>query len=146
MKIRIKDTQKKITINKKLIRHLAGQILTIKGEGNSELSIFFVGASRIRALNEEFRKTDRPTDCLAFSMREGKKGGNPALLGDVVICPEMARQAAGIYKTTIEQEIYLYLIHGILHLLGYDDVNTKSRAIMEKEQARILTSLTSLRP
>ena len=147
--IKIKDNQKKITINKKAVNYLAKQILKVKGVKEAELSIVFVGQNRIRTLNRKFRKVDRPTDVLAFSMREVKgihfpcvlkRAGrvHPELLGDVVICPEIARKRAKIYRTTENREIYLYLTHGILHLLGYEDMNGKSFSVMKQEQQRIL--------
>ncbi|MBL7085203.1 MAG: rRNA maturation RNase YbeY [Candidatus Omnitrophica bacterium] len=167
LKIRIKDNQKRITINKKAIAHLAKQILKIKGIKDAELSILFVGKKRICKLNKEFRKINKPTDVLAFSMREGKasylhpalpktpckaidmlgygikrkSGVNPEILGDVVICPEIARKFAKIYRSTTKKEISLYLTHGILHLLGYDDMNAKSRSQMRAQEQEILNRL-----
>lgn len=139
MKIRIKDCQRKITINKKKIDLQAQQVLKIKGIKAGELSILFVGSKRICTLNRDFRKIDRPTDVLAFSMCEGKDAGlHPEILGDIVICPQIAKRYAKIYKTTIEYEICLYLVHGILHLLGYNDASLKTRSAMEREEARIL--------
>ena len=137
LKIEIKNSQKKITINKKKIAYLAKQILKIKGLRHTELSILFVAKSRMRQLNKKFRKIEKPTDVLAFSMDD------PDLLGDVVICPEIAQRFAKIYKTTTKREICLYLIHGILHLLGYNDTNARNRSLMEKEQARILKKITN---
>ena len=134
LKIRIKSTQRKITINKKATACLAKQVLKIKGLRGAELSILFVGKRRIRGLNKRYRKIDRATDVLAFSMREGTGAYlHPQILGDVVICPEIAKES---------REIHLCLIHGILHLLGYDDSNKKDRLLMEKEQNRLLEKLT----
>ena len=137
--IKIKDRQKKITINKKDIEQLASQILKIKGKRRAELSILFAGTNYIRSLNKKFRKVDTPTDVLAFSMREGKGTAfKPEILGDVVICPEIAQKSAKVYKTSVKREIHLYLTHGILHLLGYDDSNPRNRFLMETEQKKIL--------
>lgn len=76
-------------------------------------------------------------------MREGKglKSPHPEILGDIVICPEIAARAAGTFQTTKEEEMCLYLIHGILHLLGYKDKGQRRRAVMEKEEMRILKKL-----
>ncbi|UCB57406.1 MAG: rRNA maturation RNase YbeY [Candidatus Omnitrophota bacterium] len=132
MKIRIKNNQRKITINKKDIARIAEKILKIKGFENAELSILFTGKRNICALNKKFRNINRPTDVLAFSMREGEDAGlHPELLGDVVICPEIA-----------QGEIYLCLVHGILHLLGFDDSTDKKHSIMKREQSRILRQVT----
>ncbi len=146
VRIAIKDGQKKIPLKKKKIARLAEQILKIKGLKQAELSILFAGKKRIRRLNRKFRKIDRPTDVLAFSMRQGKKTCLFSdVLGDVVICPEIAQKSARIHKTTTKQEIYLCLTHGILHLLGHDDSNDKSRALMRKEEKKILKQLKIFR-
>lgn len=142
MKIRIKDCQRKITINKKRIDSRARQVFKIKGIEKGELSIFFVGRRRIRTLNRRFRRIDRPTDVLAFSMREGKGASlHPEVLGDVVICPQVAKRYAKIYKTTTEYEICLYLVHGILHLLGYSDTSLQSRSAIERQEKEILNKI-----
>jgi probable rRNA maturation factor len=139
LRVKIRNCQRKITINKKKIAYLARQILKKKGVKEAELGILFVGKRRMCTYNRKFRKIDRPTDVLAFSMREGKMSRyHPEILGDVVICPEMAQDFARTYKTTITAEIYLYLTHGVLHLLGYNDLNARERHKIEKEQSQIL--------
>lgn len=139
IRIRIKTSQRKIAINKKAFARLAREVLRKKGIKQAELSILFVGRQRIQALNKRFRNIDRPTDVLAFSMREGIDADlHPEILGDVVICPEMAQRFAKLYKNDYRKELYLDLIHGILHLLGYDDSKPKKRKLMQKEQTKIL--------
>ena len=68
---------------------------------------------------------------------------HPELLGDVVICPEVAQEQAKAYRKRREEEILLYLIHGVLHLLGYKDSARKDRLRMQKEQQRILKAITA---
>ena len=65
----------------------------------------------------------------------------PEILGDVVICPEFAQKFSKRYNNTPEQEIVVYLIHGILHLLGYADTKTEADTLMHKEQARLLKQI-----
>lgn len=142
MKIKIKNCQSTITINKKRIVSQAQQVFKIKGIEKAELSIFFVGRRRIRTLNRRFRGIDRPTDVLAFSMREGKDANlHPEVLGDVAICPEVAERQAKSYNTNTEYELCLYLVHGILHLLGYSDARLKTRSAMEKQEKKILNKI-----
>jgi probable rRNA maturation factor len=151
-KIKIRNTQKKIPVNKNFIERLAMQALRIKGVDRYELSILFAGKRRMQSLNKRFRKAGRSTDVLAFHMFGEKRGGRPSanslrelkregkldVLGDVVICPEIAAEYARLYRTTTKYELALYLVHGILHLLGYKDTTARQRALMEKEQERIL--------
>ena len=142
LKIKVKDLQKKISVDKKKIVRLAKQILQIKGLRNTELSVAFVSRNKIRGLNKRFLHQDRSTDVLAFGMPQTKTPCPcPKLLGDVVICPETAAINSRIYRTATAEEIILYLIHGILHLLGYDDRRPSSAGAMQREQRRILQLL-----
>lgn len=107
-----------------------------------ELTVLITGTRRIQSLNRAFRGTDKLTDVLAFNMREGEDaGGWPPFAGDIVICAEMARRRAGTYQKTIVEEICLYLVHGILHLLGYDDETPENRRVMEEEQTKVCNEL-----
>lgn len=75
-------------------------------------------------------------------MREGKDANlHPEVLGDVAICPEVAKRQAKIYNTNTEYELCLYLVHGILHLLGYSDARLKTRSAMEKQEKKILNKI-----
>jgi probable rRNA maturation factor len=78
------------------------------------VSVTFVTASQMKRLNRVYRKKDRPTDVLSFNMDEGK------LLGDVIICPQVAKRNAREYGTSYRAEIARLAVHGFLHLLGYD--------------------------
>lgn len=91
------------------------------GVENAEIGLVFVNDARMRALNRAYRGKDRPTDVLAFSAREGSFGNlNSGLLGDVVISTETARRQADAMGRGLDEEALHLLIHGILHLLGYD--------------------------
>lgn len=86
-----------------------------------ELSVVLTDDETIHALNRDFRKMDKPTDVLAFAMREGPLTGfSPNLLGDVVISIETAERQAREVKRTLEEEVAMLSAHGLLHLLGLD--------------------------
>lgn len=111
------------------------RLLQLKKE---EVSISFIDDAEMRILNRDYRKKDRPTDVLAFPLREGayaEHAGN--LLGDIVISLETAqKQAQAARKTTLD-EVTMLLAHGLLHLLGWDhDTDAKDRA-MRAETARL---------
>jgi probable rRNA maturation factor len=75
----------------------------------------------IQEINRDYLNKDRPTNVISFAMQEGEGGGvTPDLLGDVVISAETAARDAGEAQNTFESELYFLLLHGILHLLGYD--------------------------
>lgn len=87
----------------------------------AELSLLFVDDREIQELNRRFLNRDKPTNVLAFSMREGEFAAlHPHLLGDVVISVETSRRQSKRARLTEMEMIGLLLIHGILHLLGYE--------------------------
>ncbi len=122
------------------IKALAQAVLTAAGETAAELSLEFVGDSRMRRLNRTYRHRDVTTDVLAFSMREARPPV-ASVLGDIVISlPAAARQAAA-QGHRLEQEVATLLVHGVLHLCGYDHersgreaerMSRKQRAIMRR--------------
>ena len=123
------------------IQTLAQKILTAVGEPTAELSLDMVGDCRMRRLNRQYRKRDAPTDVLAFSMREA---GGPvsSLLGDVVISLHTAARQATARGHSLDHEVTTLLIHGVLHLCGYDHERGEraARRMRRREQA-VLRSL-----
>ena len=126
-------TKSKIDI--KLIKGVARKLLTYYNKermlcdyadlNKVELSIAFVGDKTIRKLNKTYRGIDKATDVLAFS-------GEDEFLGEVIInCAQIKRQAKK-FGNSVRQELIFILVHGLLHLLGYDDKTEKGRAEMER--------------
>lgn len=99
------------------------------GSPEAELSIMFVDDSRIRELNRRYLGRDKPTNVLAFSMTEGEFPMlHPHLLGDLVISVETAERQSHRFGLSGGEMVILLMIHGILHLLGYDHVRSKRKA------------------
>ena len=110
------------------VNNLAQRVLA--GEKRSgKLNLVFVNAKRMRALNKKFRKIDKVTDVLSF----GEAAADPQL-GEVVICVEQAKQQAKRYKVTLLEEIQRLLVHGLLHLLGYDHLKRADRILMRHKE------------
>jgi probable rRNA maturation factor len=100
---------------------VARKILSVSGCPEAQLSILIVDDGVIQEINRDYLNKDRPTNVISFAMQEGEGGGvQPDLLGDVVISAETAARDADEANTTFESELYFLLLHGILHLLGYD--------------------------
>lgn len=116
---------------------LAEQILTAAGESASELSVELVGDRRMRRLNRVYRSKDRTTDVLAFPMRESDNPC-PALLGDVVISIPTALRRARESGRTPEEELAALLVHGVLHLCGYDHERSRSEATRMRRRERAI--------
>jgi len=103
--------------------------------GAAELSIALTDDGEIHELNRVFRRRDKPTDVLAFAMREGVPAGEgappgPEMLGDVVVSVETARRQASRRGRTLETEVRVLLAHGLLHLVGYDHETKKEARAM----------------
>ncbi len=142
MRIDILNLQNKVRVDKKGIKGCAERMLEAMGERKAELSLLFVDDSCIRELNWHYRKVKSRTDVLAFSMREGEGLARDSLiLGDVVISTETARREARKRKILTQKEMYLYLVHGILHLLGYDDRNRIDRKRMKTKELELLEAM-----
>lgn len=108
-----------------------------------ELSILLVDDDEMTHLNLKYLARDHPTNVLAFPMREGKdKHLHPDLLGDVIISTETAEREAHHRGVTLGEEMALLLVHGILHLLGYDHEGAPDEAAaMEATEQEILSRL-----
>lgn len=118
------------------LKRLAGHVLHAIGESEALLSLEIVGDDRMRRLNRTFRHRDKTTDVLAFATREGP-GPPSALLGDVVISLPQAIRQARRHQQGIDHELVVLLIHGILHLCGYDHERSEPEAkrMVRRERA-----------
>ncbi len=124
------------------IRKKAQVILNALGSPESELSIVIVGDSEIASLNSEYLHHEGPTNVIAFPMQEGEFSGiNPGLLGDVVISIDTAEKESKVAGMDIEKRFDELLVHGILHLFGYDHVTDEGEAQIMEEKSHELLSL-----
>ena len=111
----------------------------------AELSILLVDDARIRKLNRHYLRRDRATNVIAFPMKEGEFPAlNPQLLGDLVISVDTARRQAPRFGLNHMETVLFLMIHGILHLVGYEHEGTRKgareMALKEKELFRLLAS------
>ena len=134
---------KTYTINNKKIRYISREILRKLGYGCFDLSVGFVSIKRIRQLNKDFRDIDEPTDILAFPFRgrDDSASDHSGLLGEVVICLTVARRNAVSIGQGLDREVCFLLIHGILHLAGFDHQTTADAKRMFRKQRQIMASI-----
>ena len=139
--------------------HLAKAVLAAQGvKADSELSMLFVDEEAMAELNKRFLGKDGPTDVLAFPIDDEDvvEGGRspdslgpgpgvdpetsdpPNLLGDVVVCPAVAARNAPDHAGTYDDEMALLVVHGILHILGMDHVDTEEAEAMEQRERELL--------
>jgi rRNA maturation RNase YbeY len=115
---------------------VAQSVLELAGFPFADVSLILVGKTRMQRLNRTYRKRDYATDVLAFPMQDASQSP-VAFVGDVVICVPVALSQASRFGNTPDGELLRLLIHGTLHLLGYDHETTEREAkrMTRKEQA-----------
>jgi probable rRNA maturation factor len=126
-------------ISSPALQRRAQRMLAALRLARAELSLVLCDDPAIHALNRRHRRKDKPTDVLAFAMREGApmpRAG--ALLGDVVISLDAARRQAREHEHSLWTEVTLLLAHGLLHLVGYDHRTDEEEAEMNRQAARLV--------
>lgn len=112
-------------------------------DDGAELSVLLVTPEHIRQLNARFAGDDYATDVLAFPMMEDEE--DALVLGDVVICPQVARRHAAALGHTLTRELDVVLVHGTLHLLGYDHQGKEDQTTMDRRLRELLESFKHTR-
>jgi probable rRNA maturation factor len=130
------------------LQSIAEQVLTLLVVGNNaELGLFITSEERIKQLNRDYLGRDEPTDVLAFSASEGVGGDLPPFvpppdgvlhLGEVIISYPQAVIQAEEYRHSVEREILILIIHGVLHLMGYKDDTPELELAMRAREAMVL--------
>jgi len=143
MEILIKNQQKTIKINQRKIREIVKKALQfLKVDEKTEISILITDDKFIRSLNNKYRGIDKSTDVLSFSLWEGSvktpESESDKLLGDIIISVETAQRQADKLNHSREKELAVLLIHGLLHLTGYDHEKDKDYKIMQEKEREML--------
>jgi len=137
------------------LRNLALDVLAAEDlPDGTEVSVVFVGPDEMQRYNERFMKRQGPTDVLAFPLEHlhpGKRvavtpNGPPLNLGDVFICPRVVKENATTAGVNYDDELSLMVVHGMLHLLGYDHFDDREAAAMERREAELLARSGRRRP
>ena len=132
------------------LRRFAARVLRAEGfPKGTEMAVVLVSPEQIAEYNREFMDRDGPTDVLAFPLEELEPGRvpphvanePPLSLGDVFLCPEEIRRHAAAKGIGFEDYLYLLLVHGILHLLGYDHGDDSDADLMEEREAELLAMI-----
>jgi len=133
----ISDRQECLKLHRTRIRSTVRRVLA--GEGaTGGISLVFGDDSWIRAVNRTWLGHDRPTDVIAFPLA----GPEDPILGEVVVSAETAVREARARGIPAERELLLYVIHGVLHVLGYRDGDLRSRARMRRREAHYVEGRT----
>lgn len=144
MPVHMQTQVRRVTFDQARLDRQARAILSSVGELSAELGILLVGDQRMKSLNHRYRGKDRTTDVLAFAMREAPHA-SAGLLGDVVIAVPTAVRQAKEGGRSLDEELTVLLVHGILHLCGYDHERSEQEARrMQRRERMVLRSIGSM--
>ena len=144
MPVLIESRQTVRRINRVRIRRILTEALVLLGCSDHEVSVLLVDDIGIQTINRDYLGRDRPTNVMSFAIREGEYGAlNPHLLGDIVVSVETAASDARRAKINFTDELDFLLIHGLLHLLGFDHegVSSTKAGEMKALEQRIFYAL-----
>jgi probable rRNA maturation factor len=125
-------------IDVRLLERITAAVLEELETTAEELSIVLVGAKEMAAINEKFLGHEGPTDVITFDYSEGGGG----LSGEIFVCVAEAERQAKEFKTSWQAEVVRYVVHGILHLAGHDDLRPVPRKKMKREEGRLVRELS----
>ncbi len=131
--ITINNSQRKFAISVPSAQKLASFLL--KKSGYMGMAIHFVGMRKISLLHLQYFNDPTPTDCISFPYED------PLFLGEVFVCPQIAKNYVDRTKGDLEKELTLYIVHGFLHLLGFDDQTDAERKKMRAGEEKWMRTL-----
>jgi probable rRNA maturation factor len=143
LSVGVASQRTRVPIARERVASVARAVLRSEGVGDALLSITFVSNAAIRRLNGKHFRRVALTDVISFGFR--KTGRNTPVVGDVYIAPEVARASARANGITLREEIVRLIVHGTLHVLGYDhpDTQTRTRSTMWRKQERLVKRLST---
>ena len=150
IRVIITNNQKAVKIPtglRMLIRRCCNAVLQMENfDGSAEISVTFVDNEEIRKLNAQYRNKDTATDVLSFPMGENgvydvNMETGAKILGDVVLSMEKAIEQANAYGHSLQREVAYLTAHSVLHLLGYDHIESMERVRMREKEELIMTEL-----
>jgi probable rRNA maturation factor len=133
--IHITNRQKTLKVDRRRVRDAVQAIVRDTGIAEAKISIAIVDDATIARLHGQFLDDPEPTDVLSFVLDRAEQ----SLEGEVVASADTAKASATRYNSTPEDELLLYVIHGTLHLVGYDDTAPRERAVMRRKEKQYLS-------
>jgi len=143
MHIQIYDRQKTVKISKAKVKKIVTQVISFENQKCHEVAVHFVSVKEICKLHQTFFNDPSQTDCISLPLDDSSEI-HYRLLGEIFVCAETAVQYAASHNSDLHSELTLYIVHGLLHLMGYDDIKTKDRAAMRAAEKRHMEELETL--
>jgi probable rRNA maturation factor len=132
-------TVRYVGLSEKKIRGIVFSVLGKLGKKNAELSVNFVGDKKMQKLNRDYKGKNKTTDVLSFSMQEGRNF-DKFDLGDIFISIPQVKKQSEIQNISYKEELVRMIVHGILHLNGYDHRTKKEESVMFSLQEKMVES------
>ncbi len=133
MTVEIEATVPALAVPREALRRTVRRILRGEGRDHAAVTVVLVDDPYIRGLNRKYRHLDRATDVLSFNLADDT-GRDEDALGEVYISIDRARDQAGRYHVSLDGELRRLVVHGCLHLLGYDHRNASERKVMRDKE------------
>lgn len=141
MLVLVTNSQNAFPVDPKEIEAIVTCILESRQVACDEVSIHCVSMQDISKLHEDYFDDPSPTDCITFPVDDAEEDTFYKVLGDVFVCPEVALQYSNTHLLNVEEELTLYIVHGLLHLLGFNDIEEEERSLMRAEEASCIRLL-----
>ena len=144
MNLIIANRQRTKKINARFLRQVAAELFAELEITEAELGIHLVGAKEMAQVNRQFLQHEGPTDVITFDhfeKRKAESGKRKNVHGELFICVDVAMTQAKEFKSSWQAEVVRYVVHGVLHLLGYDDLKPHLRREMKRAENRLVRRL-----
>lgn len=142
-KLTLYNTQKDVRLSLSQVRRVLRLCIEYLDISTDEVIFHFVSVKKICSLHKRFFDDPSPTDCISFPIDPPTKESNGYhLLGEIFICPQVAKLYAKEHALSLFEEVIRYSIHGLLHLIGYDDIHLKDARAMRKKEEEVIKIIT----
>jgi probable rRNA maturation factor len=154
--VSISNRQRALRVDRRRLTRLVKSVLALEQVARAEISIAIVGDQEIHDVNRRYLGHDYPTDVISFLLDSAKiangrgiagravrRGAGKSIDGEIVISAETARRWSIDYGNSPGAELELYLVHGLLHLCGYDDLTPREKRLMRRREAESLAAFSS---
>ena len=149
--ITITNEQAAVAIDTGKLEAQAQKLLSFLGYSDFDLGILLADSATMHRYNKKYRDKDRPTDILSFPYHDSLKAGETIMpaseddknVGDIILCPAYIQDDLKRWEQPFEKRMNVLLIHGILHLLGYDHIKDEEYEVMKQKEEELLSHLES---
>lgn len=141
MQVDIHDQQSDLSLDHDAIQRAAEAVLALEQVRTDSIEVYFVDKTEIGRIHGQHFDDPSPTDCMSFPVDAPGEEAKPHMLGSVFVCPKVAQEWVEEHSGNAHTETLLYLVHALLHLIGYDDIDEGDRKLMRDAEARHMSHL-----